>query len=84
MSDHRLIEYSLRHPKPVHRWGPYCTVPVMRGKDGMIRYVHEVYPVATGWIRNDDGTTRPATDEELDIVSRSFDAHLDRSFEFPE
>lgn len=82
MSDHRLIAISLRDPKPVDRWGPYCTIPPVM-KDGVIQYVHEVYPVARGWIRNDDGTTRPATDAELDLISRAYDAHLDRAFEFP-
>ena len=78
--DRALIARSLRSRGPVERWGPYCTVPPIYDKAGNIEYVHMVYPVARGYIRNDDGTTRPATPEELELLSRAFDAHLELSF----
>jgi hypothetical protein len=77
----KLIEHSMRKCKPVERWGPYSVVPPIYDRDGRISYVHEVYPVARGWIRNDDGTTRPATSEELEVISRSTSVYLTKSFE---
>ena len=59
-------------------WGPYCMLPRHP------LYVHVVCPVALGWIREDDGTTRPATDEELDIIERAYDLHLHESFDLVE
>lgn len=80
--DARAIAKMARAPKRSDHWGPYCTVPPGVDRQGCIDYVHVVYPVATGFIREDDGTTRPLTDEELDFLDRTRDGHLRQAFRF--
>lgn len=74
--DARTIAQMARAPRRSDHWGPYCTVPPLLARDGSILYVHLVYPVPSGHIREDDGTTRPMTDKELEVLSRCFDERI--------